>query len=132
MVGQDLRCFMPGFSLGPPPLLTPDPRTAKASASAVGLSLASPGRSRLPNAMLWECFPSPCPTSPPPCSGGPSRVTLPSLWLPNPTLTAALAATLSSWVSTTEHLVLSLCRSVHLVLSAWAADGKGRVGSVGV
>lgn len=66
VVGQDLRCFMPGCSLGPPPLLTPDPRTAKASASAVGPSLASPGWSRLPTAMPWVCFPSPCPAPAPP------------------------------------------------------------------
>ena len=113
-VGQGFRCFMPGCSLGPPPLLTPDPRTATASTSAVVPSSASPGWSLLPTAMLCECFPSTCtppaPTSPPPCPGGPSLVTLPSLWLPNPTLTAALAATLSSWASTTYHPALSLCR----------------------
>lgn len=64
-VGQGFRCFMPGCSLGPPPLLTPDPRTATASTSAVVPSSVSPGWSLLPTAMLCECFPSTCtPPSP--------------------------------------------------------------------
>lgn len=84
-----------------------------ASISAVVPLSASPGWSLLLIARSCEYFHCTCPTlahlSLPPYPGCPS-LALPSLWLANPTLTAALAVTLSSWVSMTDHPVLSLCR----------------------
>lgn len=137
-VGQGTRCFMARCSLSPPLLLTPDPRTEAASTSVGVPSSASPGWSLLPIAMSGEYSHSTCPQaplSPPPSPGCPSLVTLPSLRLPIPTLTAALAATLLSWASTIDHPMLSLCRFCPYQrwvsrLQTWKGRVEGQVGGL--